>query len=273
MSESDLSRSSFDSRQRGASIDSRRPSEKRPTEKLTRFASASSSSTLTSAPDNLTFKTDSEDYGSEVRKMQSPEWEMGKKGPRLTRVNTMTGTKKEKEKGAPSKWGYGWGLGKRKEVEAAAAEAGVNREMSEKSGSRGGFPLYDPPVGPIRTDTRSTNASRATQESRATHDSRGSRQSKESQQSKLSAGTMASAETKVSSQSRTSQRSTGARASAGSGTRGRQTPLVRNDSNSTLVGSALDRKINDVEPSLEKADTAPRLDALRELMQKDELDY
>ncbi|KAJ6616675.1 peptidase M24, structural domain-containing protein [Mycena sp. CBHHK59/15] len=80
-------------------------------------------------------------------------------------------------------------------------------------------------------------------------------------------------ETKVSQQSRTSQRSTGGRASAGSGTRGRQTPLVRNDSNSTLVGSALERKINDVEPSLEKADTTPRLNALRELMQKDNLDY
>ncbi|KAJ6526974.1 aminopeptidase-P [Mycena vulgaris] len=271
MSDSDISRSSFDSRPPRGSIDSRRP-----TEKLARFASNSSSSTLTSAPDNLTFKTDSEDYGSEVRKLESPAWEMGKKGPRMVRANTMTGTMPKKP--APSKWGYGWGLGKKKEVEAAD----IQREMSQKAGSngsRGGFPLYDPPVGPIRTNTQSTNASRATQESkvsrgtheskvsRETHESRGSRETKESHHSKKSN------DTKVSSQSRTSQRSTGARASAGSGTRGRQTPLVRNDSNSTLVGSALERKINDVEPSIEKADTGPRLDALRELMQKDNLDY
>ncbi|KAJ7122012.1 Creatinase aminopeptidase [Mycena crocata] len=263
MSESDVSRPSFDSRQPRGSLDSRRP-----TEKMVRYASNSSSSTLTSAPDNLTFKTDSEDYGSEVRRTQSPAWEMGKKGPRMVRSNTMTGTKKP----TPGKWGSGWGLGKKKEVEGAD----LTKEMTEKvpsQGSRGGFPLYDPPVGPIRTDTRSTNASRNTQESRATHDSRATRdtrQSKESNQTKMSN------DTKVSSQSRTSQRSTGARASAGSGTRGRQTPqtpLVRNDSNSTLVGSALDRKINDVEPSLERADTGPRLDALRELMQKDNLDY
>ncbi|KAJ7785466.1 hypothetical protein B0H14DRAFT_3506881 [Mycena olivaceomarginata] len=48
-------------------------------EKLVRYATNSSSSTLTSAPDNVTFKTDSEDYGSEVRNIDAPEWEMGKK--------------------------------------------------------------------------------------------------------------------------------------------------------------------------------------------------
>lgn len=276
MSESDLSRSSLDSRLPRGSLDSRRP-----TEKLVRYASQSSSSTLTSAPDNLTFKTDSEDYGSEVRKLESLQWEMGKKGPRMVRANTMTGTKKPSQ----GKWGYGWGLGKKKEV----ADADVTREMSEKipsAGSRGGFPLYDPPVGPLRTNTQSTNASRATHESkmsRETKESHQSRQSKESYQSAQTKETVQSREThqskrshesKVSSQSRPSHRSsTGARASAGSGTRGRQTPLVRNDSNSTLVGSALERKINDVEPSLDRPDTGPRLDALRDLMQKDNLDY
>lgn len=46
-----------------------------------------------------------------------------------------------------------------------------------------------------------------------------------------------------------------------------------NDSSSTLVGSALERKINDVESVREKIDTSPRLDDLRKQMAKDNLDY
>ena len=49
--------------------------------------------------------------------------------------------------------------------------------------------------------------------------------------------------------------------------------LHGNDSSSTLVGSALDRKINDVESVREKVDTGPRLDDLRKQMVKDNLDY
>lgn len=43
-------------------------------------------------------------------------------------------------------------------------------------------------------------------------------------------------------------------------------------SSSTLVGSALERKINDQDP-YQKHDTTERLNALRELMKKDDLDY
>jgi len=46
-----------------------------------------------------------------------------------------------------------------------------------------------------------------------------------------------------------------------------------NESSSTLVGSALDRKINDVESVKEKPDTGPRLEDLRKQMAKDNLDY
>ncbi|KAJ7803763.1 aminopeptidase-P [Mycena olivaceomarginata] len=286
MSDSEMSRPSYDSRQRGASFDSRMQEDapRRPGEKLVRYATNSSSSTLTSAPDNVTFKTDSEDYGSEVRNIDAPEWEMGKKGPRLVRHNTMTGTKKTRRSQER--------LGK-KEVQ----EADLGREMPEKTdvggadkqaseklpsagGSRGGFPLYDPPVGPIRTDTRSSQGSRGTREtqaSRETKESGGSRRSKESKESRGTRETKETYQSKISNgsklsyQSRTSRPSTGGQAT-GPPTRN-QTPLVRNDSNSTLVGSALERKINDVEPSLERPDTGPRLDVLRDLMQKDTLDY
>ena len=43
-------------------------------------------------------------------------------------------------------------------------------------------------------------------------------------------------------------------------------------SSNTLVGSALERKINDVD-TYQQHDTTDRLEALRELMKKDNLDY
>ena len=46
-----------------------------------------------------------------------------------------------------------------------------------------------------------------------------------------------------------------------------------NDSSSTLVSSALKRKINDVESVREKVDTGSRLEDLRKQMAKDNLDY
>ncbi|KAF9237430.1 Creatinase aminopeptidase [Melanogaster broomeanus] len=50
-------------------------------------------------------------------------------------------------------------------------------------------------------------------------------------------------------------------------------PFYSNDSASTLVGSALERKINDVESIKERVDTSDRLEDIRKLMTKDGLDY
>jgi Xaa-Pro aminopeptidase len=63
-----------------------------------------------------------------------------------------------------------------------------------------------------------------------------------------------------------SSRSNGPRFAARPGIHG-------NDSSSTLVGSAYERKINDVESVKERVDTAPRLEDLRKHMSKDNLDY
>lgn len=49
--------------------------------------------------------------------------------------------------------------------------------------------------------------------------------------------------------------------------------LFPSDSSSTLVGSALDRKMNDLDSYKGPPDTTERLNAIRELMQKNELDY
>jgi Xaa-Pro aminopeptidase len=62
--------------------------------------------------------------------------------------------------------------------------------------------------------------------------------------------------------------------SRSNGTRFSPRPGIHgNDSSSTLVGSALERKINDVESVREKIDTSPRLEDLRKQMAKDNLDY
>ena len=50
-------------------------------------------------------------------------------------------------------------------------------------------------------------------------------------------------------------------------------PFSPNDSQSTLVGSALERKVADVEIIEERVDTTERLDEMRRLMVKDNLDY
>ncbi|KAI0746192.1 Creatinase/aminopeptidase [Earliella scabrosa] len=49
--------------------------------------------------------------------------------------------------------------------------------------------------------------------------------------------------------------------------------LYPSESSSTLVGSALDRKIRDEDPTIEKQDTTSRLEALRDLMRNHGLDY
>lgn len=49
--------------------------------------------------------------------------------------------------------------------------------------------------------------------------------------------------------------------------------IFSNDSSSTLVGSALERKMGDVESIKERVDTTDRLEQIRRLMMKDGLDY
>ena len=53
----------------------------------------------------------------------------------------------------------------------------------------------------------------------------------------------------------------------------RRPELSATDSQSTLVGSALERKLNDIDEPKERVDTNERLGELRTLMAKDNLDY
>ncbi|CAK5281128.1 unnamed protein product [Mycena citricolor] len=256
----------------------------------------SSTSSLTRT-DSLSFKTDSEDYGT-VRGSEHPDWQLGKKGPRMVRANTMAGTKPPKEPSSGSKWGFLGGKKKEKDnqkdlVVAFPGQPPMSEKLPSNGGAPRGVPLYDPPVPPARMDSRNsreTRSSRDTKDSRRSKESRGTRESRSSHKTRESDETRVSGETRPSSgrsrsytqptgksstpSPQTSQRSTGARGSGGSGTQGGgPSSLVRNDSQNTLVGSALERKINDVEPSIERADTRVRLDDLRKIMTKDSLDY
>ena len=104
-------------------------------------------------------------------------------------------------------------------------------------------------------ESKPSNASRAT---RATKDSKGSG-SEKTVRGAARAGPSAAAVA-------------AAAAAAAHPVRARPT-LYPSDSSSTLVGSGLERKMNDVDSYKGPPDTTERLAALRELMVKDNLDY
>jgi Xaa-Pro aminopeptidase len=166
------------------------------------------------------------------------------KGKGLMRGNTMTGTKKST---ASSRWGWAGRKDKEKELPAPGDDEDDEDDMYEP------HPHHhhdQPPLqiykGPVRRDSRSTQASRSTQKSQD------------------------SQKTVTSQQSRsTHHRSNSSRSTVPKP----RPPLMPQDSTSTLVGSAYERKVNDRGSIREKPDTTERLDELRKLMGKDNLDY
>lgn len=218
---------------------------------LTRHPSYSPTSTLTTEADNLTFRTDSERYDEVPPIIVGGEGGM-KGSPKLSRGNTMTGTKKST---TSSKWGYGWGIGKKeKEVEAAM------RERSSSNASETPLPLYQAQEGkalpPVRRDTKSSYASKSTVRAQET----------------LQRGdTMRSHSSNRSKESKQSYQTSSSRSSAPK----HRPPLMPQDSTSTLVGSALERKMQgDVESIPDKTvNTTERLADLRAEMEKANVDF
>ncbi|KAF8907938.1 peptidase M24, structural domain-containing protein [Gymnopilus junonius] len=141
--------------------------------------------------------------------------------------------------------------------------------MTEKSatgsGSQVDLPLYQPVV---RRDSRSTQASRSTQRTQDTQRTHDTHRTQDTQRTKTSQNS------KTSRQTQETYRSNGSRSTAPKP----RPPLLGSDLNpqdstSTLVGSAFERKINDVEPIRVKPDTTDRLEEMRRYMAKDNLDY
>ncbi|KIK57947.1 hypothetical protein GYMLUDRAFT_737947 [Collybiopsis luxurians FD-317 M1] len=241
---------------------------------LSRTHSYSSGHTLQSKNlardfDALTFRTDSEKY-DEIPTDILPTLPSGKskgkdKSPKLVRSNTMTGTKK-------SKWGYGWGIGKKNKEKEAEAE----REMAEKAPSIStGLPMYESPrVMPVRSNTKTTQMSKMTGMTDMTAASTSKTLARSNTQNTQS--TMQSHSSKNSRSTQNTQHSRHTHRSHNSSRSGGTILPVRPnlagpaDSSSTLVGSALERKINPDEPTrMERVDTTERLEELRTLMQKE----
>lgn len=208
------------------------------------------------AADGVTFYSDSEKY-DEIPADFVPTLPSGKgKGrdaPKLVRSNTMTGTKK-------SKWGYGWGIGKKNKEKEMEAE----REMAEKPrsiSSGTNLPVYESPrVMPVRSNTKTTQFSKMTGTTAQTLARSNTRDTQNTMQSQNSRSTQNS---RPSHRSHHSSRSNGT-----------ILPVRPNfgpaDSSSTLVGSALERKMNPDEPLVtERVNTSDRLDEIRRLMMKE----
>jgi Xaa-Pro aminopeptidase len=103
----------------------------------------------------------------------------------------------------------------------------------------------DRPFGPSRTNSKSSKKSNDTYESRRSGESRQTTDSRPGVHSRTS------------SQSK----------------RPHLFGRMTNNSSDTLVGSAFERKINDFEEPKQTHDTSPRLEELRQLMAKENLDY
>ncbi|KAI6165981.1 Creatinase aminopeptidase [Pisolithus thermaeus] len=178
----------------------RSPASSRPSAKLVRSGSVSTTRTLTSDRDQekLQFDSDSEQYDVPA----SPNNGSRSKISHLSRDATKRSLVRADSKRS-AKWGYGWGIGKAKEREKEL----LDRSPSVNS-QRPPPPQYD---SPTRSSSRSSRSKRP--------------------------------------------------------------PFYSNNSSSTLVGSAYERKINDVEPIKERIDSTERLEQIRKLMMKDNLDY
>ncbi|KAF9000416.1 hypothetical protein BDQ17DRAFT_1359572 [Cyathus striatus] len=138
-----------------------------------------------------------------------------------------------KKSTASSKWGYGWGIGKKDKMKEAELER--EKSLPSQPESMTNLPLYQPP---IRRDSK----------------------------------TVRSNDTKVSHRSQQSQQTYRSNSSRSTAPKPRP-PLLPQDSSSTLVGSAFERKITDNDPPFEKRDTTQPLEDLRKLMVKENLDF
>jgi Xaa-Pro aminopeptidase len=135
-----------------------------------------------------------------------------------------------------SKWGYGWGVGKHVR-EKEAVEKPPSLHSVDKPAS------VQPPSRHNSKSSNNSKFSNVSNNSKATNDSKSTNKSANKSNHNRS----------------DSQRS--------------KRTLIPSDSTSTLVGSAYERKVNDVEVIREKVDTFERLEELRKLMAKDNLDY
>ncbi len=231
--------------------------------------SYSPTATLTSRAEKLTFSSETEsftgaaDYTDVAREVTPAH-------TTLKRSNTITGTTTTKETPKSSKkWGYGWGLGRKDKDKGGMSD----KEMYDINNST-------PP--PVYNSPGSEHRSRATSHSKHTRSSQSSGQIDYNERSLHrvnSATTNGGSIRYVPPPDRGPKRSdtyksSSTKASGRTARSGGARPaLYPSESSSTLVGSALERKVRDEDPTVEKQDTTSRLEALRDLMRNHNLDY
>ena len=271
-------------------------------ERLKHSGSYSPTATLTSAAEKLSFDTDTIDYDTAPPEVAE---ERGAK-PLFGRSNTTKSLTKNRAIGNAGGGSrrFPWGSRKEKERqkelqalrELPLTPGGSHQMVSiaMNSSHEGSLPRYHSPNGtpegsyptspqhpnrsaslsytePVtapntnnhtRSNTMSTMRTNNTQNTQTSYDSKASRGTDQSR------STARTARTKTSGRSQDTitptPRPPPPQARPG---------LKDSDSSSTLVGSAYERKINDVDSYKGPPDTTERLKALRELMDKDGLDY
>lgn len=278
---------------------------------LSRSNSFSPTATITSK-EGLEFKTDTESYNvpSPAARPVSPPPKQPKKkgwgygwGLGKQREKENNERDAEKEKNGGGFWGGKGKLSRKKslptppiipdipetETDYAGPDetesfTGRTMSMSHVSTTRSARPMRpplspipsesprssreEPPLAPTRSNTQRSGGSGRTGQSGRTGGSG------RSGGSSRTAGSGGSTSYSASASPRSLQQQIMERSSNQSrSTPPRRPQLSPTDSQSTLVGSALDRKINDLEEPQERVDTTERISELRAFMAKDNLDY
>ncbi|KNZ76560.1 hypothetical protein J132_09419 [Termitomyces sp. J132] len=242
-----------------------------------RYPSYSPTSTMNDGAESITFHSDSERYDEIPNSLPEFHGTDSKGRPKLSRGNTMTGTKKS---AISTKFGYGWGIGRKNKMKEADAE-----EEGRFSGDQTSHNSHRAPHSIRAQDSPKVQDLRRgdSQRSRASHDSHRSPHSVQTQDSpkaqdsldlrrgdsQRSQATQASHATHSSHASKSTHRSA-VQVGPAPGT---PKPRYANDSSSTLVGSALERKMNEVDSIRYTGDTTERLQDLRRHMETHKLDY
>ncbi|KAI1787472.1 Creatinase aminopeptidase [Ganoderma leucocontextum] len=227
--------------------------------------SYSPTATLTPHAEKLTFSSETESFN--VNDYSDAARDVTPAHTTLKRSNTIATTKDKSNTGS-KKWGYGWGIGKK----AAKNQDDVSEKPHIRSPGSTPPPVYNSPL----SETRS-RATRSTQ----SHSSRSYSQTDWEQGHDTAHDTLHRARSVSTNggfihyipppsnpppsnpkRSNTYKSNT----TKASGRSGRPT-LYPSESSSTLVGSALERKVRDEDPIAEKLDTRSRLDSLRDLVE------
>ncbi|TCD66322.1 hypothetical protein EIP91_001471 [Steccherinum ochraceum] len=228
-------------------------SERSSINRLERSGSYSPTATLTSKAEKLTFSSDSESWPDQtvndarevpvLKRSNTTREKSTPKSPQATEKSPVGGSKR---------WGYGWGIGKKDKEKEREKE--MAQDLSRQNTQSTRPPLYQ---SPQRSNSQRTQTSESI-----------------NYINPLPPHMQAMQRSGDPSRSNTFRsQNSGNSNNTASSSRQRRPQLYPSDSASTLVGSAYERKVNDVDSFKGRPDTGERLEALRELMKKDTLDY